>query len=66
MKYWGFKGEAVKISPTSDGHNFFVQTPFRMVLDSMEIPFSLKSIHIYLDNIGTHIRYRNHKNSRPC
>ena len=47
--------------PTSDGHNFFVRTPFRMFLDSMEIPLSLESIHIYLDEIGTHIRSRNHE-----
>ena len=35
-----------------------------MFLDSMEINFSLESIHIYLDNIGTHIRSRNHENCR--
>ena len=52
--------------PTSDGHNFFVRTPFWMFLDSMEIQLSLESIHIYLDNIGTHIRSRNHENNRPC
>ena len=62
----GFRGDAVKISPSSDGHNFFIQTPFRMFLDSMESPLSLKSIHIYLDNNGTHIRSINHENSRPC
>ena len=39
-------GDAVKISPTSDGHNFFVRTLFQMFLDSMEIPLSLESIHI--------------------
>ena len=39
-------GDAVKISPTSDDHNFFVQTPFRMFLYSMECPLSLESIHI--------------------
>ena len=32
--------------PTSDGHNFFVRTPFWMFLDSMESPLSLESIHI--------------------
>ena len=52
--------------PTSDGHKFFVRTPLWMFLNSMEMPLSLKSIHIYLDNIGTHIRSRNHENSRPC
>ena len=51
---------------TSDGHNFFVRTPFWKFLDSMERPLSLKSINIYLDDIGTHIRSINHKNSRLC
>ena len=37
-----------------------------MFLDSMEITLSLESIHIYLDNIGTHIRSINHENTRPC
>ena len=46
---------------TSDGHNLFVQNPFTMFLDSMESPLSLKSIHIYLDEIGTHIRSINHE-----
>ena len=32
--------------PTSDDHNFFVQTPFRVFLDSMEIPWSEDSIHL--------------------
>ena len=50
----------------SEGHNFFVRTPFWMFLDYMEIPLSLESIHLYLDNIGTHIRSRNHENSKPC
>ena len=47
--------------PISDGHNFFVRTPFWMFLDSMEIPLSLESINIYLDDIGTHNRSRNHE-----
>ena len=47
--------------PTSDGHNFFVRTPFQMFLDSMESPLSLESIHIQVDNIGTHIRSRNYE-----
>ena len=50
----------------SNYHNFFVQTPFWMFLDSMESPLSLKYIRIYLDSIETHIRSRNHENSRPC
>ena len=37
--------------PTLDGHNFPVRTPFWMFLDSMEIPLSLESIHIYLAKI---------------
>ena len=37
-----------------------------MFLDSMEINLSLEFIHIYLDNIRTHIRSKNHENSRPC
>ena len=37
---------------TSDGHNFFVRTPFWMLLDSMESPLSLESIHIKRDKIG--------------
>ena len=48
-------------SQTSDGHNFFVQTLFQMFLDFMERPLSLESIHIYLNNIGTHIRSINHE-----
>ena len=47
--------------PTSDGHNFFIRTPFQMFLDSMESPLSLQSIHIYIDEIGTNIRSRNHE-----
>ena len=31
--------------PTSEGHNFFVRTPFWMFLDSMEIPLSKDSSH---------------------
>ena len=46
---------------TSEGHNFFAQTLFWMFLNSMESPFSLKSINIYLDDIRTHIRSRNHE-----
>ena len=47
--------------PTSDDHNFFVRTPFRVFLDSIEIPLSLEFIHIYLDNIEIHIRSKNHE-----
>ena len=31
--------------PTSDGHNFLVRTPFRVLLDSMESPWSQESSH---------------------
>ena len=58
----GFSRVPVHGKPlTSDGHNFFVRTPLQMFLDFMEIPLSLESIHIYLDEIGTHIRSRNHE-----
>ena len=33
--------------PTSEGHNSFIRTPFLVFLDSMEIPLSQESIHIY-------------------
>ena len=36
-----------------------------MFLDSMESPLCIKSIHIYIDNIGTHIRSINHKKVGP-
>ena len=36
------------LSPTSDGHNFFVRSPFLVFMDSMEIPLSLESIYIYI------------------
>ena len=32
--------------PTSEGHNSFVRTPFRVFLDSMEITLSQESIHM--------------------
>ena len=64
--YWLLVAIVHRKPPTSDGHNFFIRTPFWMFLDFMEINLSIESIHIYLDNIGTHIRFRNHENSRPC
>ena len=63
--YWLLVATIHEKPPTSDGHNIFVRTSFWMFLDSMEIPLSLESIHIYHDNIGTHIRSINHENSRP-
>ena len=38
--------------PTSNGHNFFVRTPFRVFLDSMEIPLSKDSIHVPMGGSG--------------
>ena len=38
--------------PTSEGHNSFVRTPFRVFLDSMEIPLSQDSIHGPLGDSG--------------
>ena len=38
--------------PTSEGHNFFVRTPFRVFLDSMEIPLSQDCSHVPLVDIG--------------
>ena len=34
------------LSPISDGHNFFVRSPFWVFLDYMESPLSLEYIHI--------------------
>ena len=38
--------------PTSDDYNFFVQTPFRVFLDSMESPLSQDYIHMPLEDSG--------------
>ena len=38
----------------SDGHNFFVRTPFRVFLDSMEIPLSQDSSRMPLEDSGDH------------
>ena len=38
--------------PTSEGHNFFVRTPIRVFLDSMESPLSQNYNHIPVDGIG--------------
>ena len=32
-----------------------------MFLDYMESPLSIESINIYIDDIGTHIRFINHE-----
>ena len=38
--------------PTSNGHNFFVRTPFQVFLDSMEIPLSQDSSHAPVEDSG--------------
>ena len=38
--------------PTSDDHNFFVRTPLRVFLDSIEIPLSQDSGHIPVEDNG--------------
>ena len=35
--------------PTSEGHNFFFRTPFRVFLDSMESPLSKDSINMLVE-----------------
>ena len=37
--------------PTLEGHNSFVRTPFRVFLDSMEIPLSQEYMHIREEDI---------------
>ena len=37
--------------PTSDDHNFLVRSLFHVFVDSMEIPLSLESIHIWCNII---------------
>ena len=38
--------------PTSDDHNFFVRTPFRVFLDSMVSPLSQDSSHVPMEGSG--------------
>ena len=38
-------------APTSDDHNFLVQSPFQVFLDSMESFLSLESDHMHVDGI---------------
>ena len=50
-KDWSGRASRVRLvihvrPPTSEGHNFFVRTPIRVFLDSMESPLSQESIHI--------------------
>ena len=37
---------------TSEGHNFFVRTPFQVFLDSMESPLSQDSSHMPVEGNG--------------
>ena len=37
------------LPPTSDGHNFLIQTPFWVFLDSMESLLSQESSHVPLE-----------------
>ena len=49
----GWLGLAIHVrSPTSNDHNFLVQTPFRVFLDSMESPLSQNSSHISVEESG--------------
>ena len=36
--------------PTLEGHNFFVQTSFKVLLDSMESPLSQESIRVPVED----------------
>ena len=45
--------------PTSDGHYFFVRTPFWVFLDSMEIPLSQDSSHIPMEDIRLTLTHLN-------
>ena len=38
--------------PTSDGHTFFIRTPFLVFLDYMESPLSQDSSHIPMEDSG--------------
>ena len=40
------------VTPTSEGHNFFVRTLFRVFLDFMEIPLSQNSSRMPLEGSG--------------
>ena len=47
------EGLAIHVMPpTSNDHNFFVQTPFQVFLDSMERKLSQDSSHVLLEDIG--------------
>ena len=52
--------------PTSDGHNFFVRTPFWVFLDSMEISLSYDSIHILVEDIRCQTELGQLRSARSC
>ena len=41
--------------PTLEGHNFFVQTLFQVILDSMESPLSQNFSHVLVEGSGYYI-----------
>ena len=49
----GLVGLATHARPlTSEGHNFFIRTLFRVFLGSMESPLSSNSIHVLVEGSG--------------
>ena len=45
-------GWTVHVRPLiSEGHNFFVRTPFRVFLDFMKIPLSQDFNHVHVEDI---------------
>ena len=47
---WGYRCHFQFIlSPISDNYNFFVQTPFRVFLNSMERPLSQEYVHMHVE-----------------
>ena len=48
----GHNGHFSDCPPTLDDHNFFVRTPFRVFLNSMESPWSQDSSHSSVDDSG--------------
>ena len=54
---WSVRGGRVGMDthvrpPTSEGHKFFVQTPFQVFLNSMERPFCQDCIHVMWRALG--------------
>ena len=57
--YWATRAGRLGLTihvrpPTSDDHNFFVQTSFWVFLDSMKSPLSQYSIHIPVEDSVEH------------